>query len=241
MWFFGGDENHRAYRTQLKFDQLRYRMLPYVYSLAARVTRSHDTLMRGLVMDFRHDAEVLDIADQYMFGPALLVSPVYEQGATSREVYLPSGTGWYDFWSGKHLDGGQRIDAPAPYDALPLYARAGSIVPMGPELQYTGEKPADPLTLWVYTGADAAFELYEDDGVSYDYEQGVFATIPISWDESAATLRIGPRTGSFPGMLEEREIRVVFVSPETPVGHSPEVPTAKVVSYDGGAVSIATR
>jgi alpha-D-xyloside xylohydrolase len=241
MWFFGGDESHRAYRTQLKFDRLRYRMLPYVYSLAARVTRNQDTLMRGLVMDFRHDPEVLDIADQYMFGPALLVNPVYEQGATSREVYLPAGTGWYDFWSGTYLDGGQRIDAPAPYDALPVYARAGSIVPMGPELQYTDEKPADPLTLWVYTGADAAFELYEDDGVSYDYEKGAFATIPISWDEAASTLRIGPRTGSFPGMLEQREIRVVFVSPETPVGHAPEVEGARRLTYDGGAVSAARK
>jgi len=241
MWFFGGDENHKAYQTQLKFDRLRYRMLPYVYSLAARVTRNHDTLMRGLVMDFRDDPEVLSIADQFMFGPSLLVNPVYTRGATHRHVYLPRGAGWYDFWTGEHLEGGQHLEAPAPYDSLPVYVRAGSIVPMGPELQYTDERPADPLTLWVYTGADAALELYEDDGVSYDYEKGTFATIPLSWDESTGTLSIGARTGSFPKMLETREIRVVFVSPNAAVGHAPEVEGARVLTYDGRAVTMRAQ
>ncbi|HEY6546570.1 MAG TPA: TIM-barrel domain-containing protein, partial [Vicinamibacteria bacterium] len=212
MWFFGGDEGHRAYETQLAFDRLRYRLLPYAYTLAADTTRRHGSLMRPLVMDFREDPEVLGIGDQFLFGPSLLVNPVVARGVTRRSVYLPRGAGWYDFWTGAHQEGGRRIDAPAPYESLPLYVKAGSILPMGPEVQSTAEKPADPLTVWVYTGADATFELYEDDGVSYDYEQGAFATIPMRWDERSGTLRIGERSGSFPGMLRSREIRVVFVS-----------------------------
>jgi alpha-D-xyloside xylohydrolase len=238
MWFFGADEGHRAYKTQLAFDSLRYRMLPYSYSVAADVTRRHGTIMRPLVMDFREDPEVLGIGDQFLFGPSLLVNPVTTQGATRREVYLPRGAGWYDFWTGARHEGGRRIDAPAPFESLPLYVKAGSILPMGPELQHTGEKPADPLTLWVYTGADAAFDLYEDDGVSYGYEKGAFATIPMRWDEAKATLTVGPRSGSFPGMVEKREIRVVFVSKAAPVGHS-ETPTgARSVTYDGKPVSV---
>jgi alpha-D-xyloside xylohydrolase len=238
MWFFGADEGHRAYKTQLAFDRLRYRMLPYSYSVAADVTRRHATIMRPLVMDFREDPEVLGIGDQFLFGPSLLVNPVTTQGATRREVYLPRGAGWYDFWTGERHEGGRRIDAPAPFESLPLYVKAGSILPMGPELQHTGEKPADPLTLWVYTGADAAFDLYEDDGVSYGYEKGAFATIPMRWDEAKATLTVGPRSGSFPGMIEKREIRVVFVSKAAPVRHS-EAPTgARSVTYDGKPVSV---
>jgi alpha-D-xyloside xylohydrolase len=237
MWFFG-DESHRAYKTQLAFDQLRYRMLPYAYSLAADVTRRHATIMRPLVMDFREDPEVLGIGDQFLFGPSLLVNPVTAPGVTRRPVYLPRGASWYDFWTGVHHEGGRRIDASAPYESLPLYVRAGSILPMGPELQHSGEKPADPLTLWVYTGADAAFELYEDDGVSYGDEQGAFATIPLRWEEASGTLSIGVRTGSFQGMVTARELRVVFVSRATAVGHSPLPGAARSVRYDGRPVEI---
>jgi alpha-D-xyloside xylohydrolase len=153
-------------------------------------------------------------------------------------VYLPRGASWYDFWTGVHHEGGRRIDAPAPYESLPLYVRAGSILPMGPELQHSGEKPADPLTLWVYTGADAAFELYEDDGVSYGYERGAFATIPLRWDEASGVLSVGERTGSFPGMATARELRVVFVSKAAAVGHSPSPSAARSVRYDGRPVEI---
>ncbi len=237
MWFFG-EPGDKAYDTQLAFDRLRYRMLPYTYSLAARVSRQHDTIMRPLVMDFRHDSKVLNIGDQFLFGPALLVNPVHVQGATSRGVYLPEGADWYDFWTGQRFEGGQRIDAPAPYESLPVYARAGSIVPMGPDLQYTDEKPADPLTLWVYTGADAVFELYEDDGVGYGYENGSFSTIPLTWDEASGILTIGERTGSFPGMLGEREIRVVFVSPDSAVGHARTAEDARALTYVGSAITV---
>jgi alpha-D-xyloside xylohydrolase len=153
-------------------------------------------------------------------------------------VLLPSGADWYDFWTGELLEGGQVIEADAPYESLPLYARAGSILPMGPELEYTDEKPADPVTLWVYTGADASFELYEDDGVSYGYERGAFSTIPLAWDEDTGTLSVGERTGSFPGMLQERTFRVVFVSPGRPLGHASDPAGARELAYDGARVSL---
>jgi alpha-D-xyloside xylohydrolase len=156
-------------------------------------------------------------------------------------VYLPRGAGWYDFWTGARHEGGRRIDAPAPYESLPLHVKAGSILPMGPELQHTGEKPADPLTLWVYTGADAAFELYEDDGVSYGYEAGAFASVPLHWDEAAGALTIGPRSGSFPGMLATREVRVVFVSPDRPLGHAPAPEPARAVRYQGAPLVVRAR
>jgi alpha-D-xyloside xylohydrolase len=249
MWLFGADEGHRAYQTQLAFDKLRYRMLPYAYSVAAAVTRRHATIMRPLVMDFQRDPEVLGIGDQFLFGPSLLVNPVTAPGATSRSVYLPRreaddagpGAGWYDFWTGALLEGGRRVDAPAPYESMPIYVKAGSILPMGPDLQYVSEKPADPLTLWVYTGGDAAFELYEDDGVTYGYEKGAFATTPFRWDEKSGTLTIGERTGSFPGMVQSREIRVVFVAKGAPVGHSPSPPGARLVRYDGHELVVPAR
>jgi alpha-D-xyloside xylohydrolase len=240
MWLFG-DEDDRAYRTQLAFDKLRYRMLPYNYSLAADVTRRHRTVMRPLVMDFGADPKTLEITDEYMFGPALLVNPVTRRGATTRVVYLPRGADWFDFWTGSWTAGGQTLDAPAPLESLPLYVRAGSILPMGPELQYTDEAAADPLTLWVYTGADAAFELYEDDGVTYGYEKGAFATIPLRYEDASGTLTIGERTGSYPGMPETRSLRVVFVSKQRAVGHAPSPAGAREVEYDGSELTIRAR
>lgn len=248
MWHFGADEDHRAYRSQLAFDRLRYRMLPYTYSLAAAVTQRDATPMRPLVMDFRGDPATHTVGDQFLLGPSLLVSPVTARGVSERELYLPdrrrddagaTSAGWYDFWTGVHLAGGRRITAAAPYESLPVHVKAGAILPMGPELQHTAEKPADPLTLWVYTGADARFELYEDDGTSYAYERGEHATIPLAWDEKAATLTIGARSGRFPGMLAKREIRVVFVTPQAPVPHSQTPPVARALTYDGAAVTTA--
>jgi alpha-D-xyloside xylohydrolase len=237
MWQFGG-ESSPAYQAQLKFDRLRYRLLPYVYSLAGAVTQEGGTIMRPLVMDFREDAKAREIGDQYLFGPALLVSPVTEYRARSRSVYLPAAAGWYDFWTGASLAGGQTIAAPAPYDAIPVHVRAGAIIPLGPELQYTDERPADPITLWVYRGADGAFTLYEDDGLTYGYEQGAFARIPLRWDDAAGTLTIGKREGSFPGMLPARTFHVVFAGRAKPVGFS-FTPTAdRTVRYTGEVVSV---
>jgi alpha-D-xyloside xylohydrolase len=240
MWEFGG-ENSPAYLAQLQFDRLRYRLLPYIYSLAGGITRDGGTMMRPLVMDFRTDAKVLDIGDQFMFGPALLVSPVTTYKARSRSVCLPQSAGWFDFWTGVSLAGGQTIDAAAPYDKLPLYVRAGSILPTGPDLQYTGEKPADPVTLYVYGGADGSFTLYEDDGLSYSYEKGESASIPIQWNEASQTLAIGKREGSFRGMLKERTFNVILVSKDKPVRFSFTPQPDGTVHYDGRAVEWRCR
>ena len=237
-WTFGGDSGP-AYQAIVKFDRLRYRMLPYIYSVAGDVTLNAGTMMRPLVMDFRDDVNARDLTDEYMFGPAFLIAPVTTYEARSRSVYLPQNEGgWYDFWSGQWLAGAQTIDAPAPYDAIPIYARAGSIIPTGPEIQYTGQKPADPVTLYVYAGENGAFTLYEDDGLTYNCEKGAYARIPINWDDQSRTLVIGKRDGSFKGMLQKRTFNVVLITRDKPAGFL-SVPAAEhSVQYNGKPVQI---
>ena len=225
----------------IAFDQLRYRMLPYNYSVAWKITHDHYTPMRALMMDFPKDKNVFAIADEYMFGPAFLVCPITTPQATTRAVYLPSGTSWVDFWTGETLTGGKTITANAPIDILPLYVRAGSIVPFGPGIQYATEKPLDPIELRVYRGADGEFTLYEDEGDNYNYEKGASATIPFAWDESKQTLTIGKRSGNFQGMLKERTIRVVFVSPGHGIGPAAENSPSTVVQYTGKAVVVNVK
>ncbi len=237
MWEFGG-ETHPAYAVHLKFDRIRYHLLPYIYSLAGAVTHENGTIMRALVMDFGSDAKARDITDQFLFGPAFLVNPVTTFQARSRSVYLPGTGGWFDFWTGTALAGGQTIEAAAPYDTMPLYIRAGSIIPFGPELQYTQEKPADPITLCVYAGADGAFTLYEDDGLTYGYEQGAFARIPLRWNDATRTLLIGARSGSFPGMQAERTFQIVLVAKNHPVGFSFAPKIDQTVHYRGAAIEL---
>jgi alpha-D-xyloside xylohydrolase len=237
MWELGG-EKHPAYQAELKFDRIRYRLLPYMYSLAGAVTHEGGTIMRPLVMDFRADAKARDVTDQYLFGPAFLVSPVTTYKARSRVVYLPSAASWYDFWTGTNATGGQSIEAPAPYDSMPIHVKAGSIIATGPEIMYTDEKPADPILLWIYAGADGEFTLYEDDGVTYGYEEGASARIPMRWNDAARTLTIGKREGSFAGMQKERTFEVVFVSKAKPVGFSFAPKADKTVRYDGAAVQL---
>ncbi len=402
MWRFG-EPGSWAYDTQLRFDRLRYRLLPYVYSLAGHVTHGAGTILRGLVFDFRGDPRVRDLADQHMFGPAFLVSPVLEPlrygaqhsrevgqaipasalsapdgtpgvlqgdyfadetltrrvatrkdagidfdwglaaplpevpadqwsarwtgrlrapetgeyelatvaddgvrlwldgklliddwtqhapeyhagrvaleagrqyqlkleyydeilGASVklrwtrpsdrlaaeapparpmlRRVYLPAGSDWYDFWTGERIAGGRTIDSPAPLETMPLHVRAGSIVPLGPHLQYANEKPADPVELRVYRGRDGRFELYEDEGEGYGYEKGSFATIPMEWSEARQTLTIGARRGSFPGMLERRSFHVVFVGKQHGTGLEPPAAPDATVTYDGASVTVGAR
>jgi alpha-D-xyloside xylohydrolase len=237
MWEFGGEQSE-AYQAQLKFDRLRYRLMPYVYSLAGHVTHDGGTIMRALVFDFPKDALARDLTDEYLFGPSLLISPVTTYKARTRSVYLPNGTRWFDFWTGKMLDGGQRLDADAPYDAIPVHVRAGSIVPFGPECQYVGQKAADPLTLYVYTGGNGNFTLYEDDGLTYDYERNLFTEIPLRWDEKPHTLTIGVRRGRFPSMLKKRTIQIVFIRPDRPVAFSFDPKVEKSIEYDGQAVTV---
>jgi alpha-D-xyloside xylohydrolase len=237
MWQFGGDGSP-TYNAELKFDRLRYRLLPYIYSLAGAVTQGSGTIMRALVMDFQDDSRAREIGDEYMFGPAFLVSPVTRYQQRDRDVYLPKAAAWYDFWTGAKLAGGQTIDAPAPYDAIPLDIRAGSIVPFGPEQQNVGEKPVNPITLYVYTGANGSFTLYEDDGLTYDYEHGGYAQIPITWNDTSHMLTFGARVGSYSGMLRNRTFDIVIVSRDHPVGFSFTPRIDKAVSYYGTAVSI---
>jgi alpha-D-xyloside xylohydrolase len=233
LWSYGPE----AQTILTSFDRLRYRLMPYIYSLAWKTTSEGYTPMRPLAMDFRSDARALNVGDQFLFGPAILVSPVTEPAATSRRLYLPKAR-WYDFWTGRQLDGGSVIEAAAPLNRIPLYVRAGSIVPMGPDLEYASEKPADPIELRVYPGADASFTLYEDENDNYDYEKGVRATIPILWDDANRKLTIGARKGNFPGMLERRTFHVVFVGD----GHGAEIDLTaqpdKVVEYSGGQIAI---
>jgi alpha-D-xyloside xylohydrolase len=201
-----------VYNSMVWYDQLRYRLMPYIYTLAADTYHHDGTLMRGLVMDFPQDMKVRNINDQYLFGSALLVSPVYENQARSRNVYLPAGVRWYDFYSGTVHEGGEVIAAAAPLARMPLFVKAGSIIPLGPAIEYTGQKPDAPITLYVYAGQDGSFDLYEDDGLSYGYERGAFTRIPIKYDDAHHTLSIDARAGSFPGMSVQRSFKVRWIS-----------------------------
>jgi alpha-D-xyloside xylohydrolase len=230
-------EGSEAYTALVYYDKLRYRLMPYIYSLAGKSYFSDYTIMRGLVMDFNDDVKVRSIADQYMFGPSLMINPVYTYKAKYRTVYLPANTGWYDLYSGKHYDGGQTIRPEAPLNRMPVFVKEGSIIPAGPEIQYTNEKPADPVTLYVFTGRDASFEMYEDEGINYNYEQNKYATIPFTYTEANHTLVIGDRKGSFEGMLAERKFEIVWVKADQPVGVSLTARPDQVVSYNGKAIS----
>ncbi len=225
-------DDHPAYQTMLAYDKLRYRLMPYIYSLAGMVTHEDYTIMRALVMDFGSDRNVFNIGDQYMFGPAFLINPVTEYKVTSREVYLPAGTGWYDFKTGKYFQGGQTVEADAPYSDMPIFVKEGSIVPFGPAIQYTAEKPADPIRLIVYTGKNAALTLYEDEHINYNYEKGAFSRIPLNYNEATRTLTIGARQGEFPGMLKKRTFEIVWISPDNPVAFNLEAVPTLLVSYD---------
>ena len=217
--------------------RLRYRLLPYIYSLAWMTTSMQYTPMRPLVMDFREDPRAANIGDQYMFGPAILVNPVTDPGAVSRRIYLPART-WYDFWSGRATRGGRAIDVEAPLERLPLFVRSGSIIPMGGEAEWaSGQKP-DSLELRIYRGADGDFLLYEDENDSYEYEHGVLATIPLHWNDTAQVLTIGERAGGFPGMVSTRIFRIVFVSKGHGVGSVSTRRPDRTVRYAGTRIEV---
>lgn len=210
-WHIAPD-NHPAYRSMAYYLDLRYRLMPYLYSLAGAAHFDDYTLMRALAMDFGGDIAVHDIGDQYMLGPSLMVCPVYTYGARSRQVYLSKARGWYDFYTGRHLTGGQTIEAEAPYERIPLFVPEGSIIVSGKPMQYAGESPADTLTVHIYQGADAAFTYYEDNGETYAYERGECLHIPFVYDEKRHRLTIGGQQGDYPEALEERVLRIVTTS-----------------------------
>lgn len=224
-------EGHPAYESIVRYTELRYRLMPYIYSLAGMTWLDDYTIMRPLVMDFMKDPRVADVGDTYMFGPAFLVAPVYEYGARMREICFPECAGWYDFYSGEFREGGVTAEVDAPYERIPLYVRAGSIVPVGPLMQYSDEKPASEIDLYVYTGGDGEFTLYEDENVNYNYEKGLYSTIRFTYDEHTRTLSVGERKGEFPGMLKERRFNVIPVCPDG-------TGTGMAVNYDGSALTV---
>jgi len=233
LWSYGSE----AQKTLVSFDKLRYRLMPYIYSLAWKTTNEGYTVMRPLVMDFRGDTRAQNVGDQFLFGPAVLVNPVTEPGATSRHLYLPDAK-WFDFWMGTAVLGPRAIDAPAPIDRIPLYVRAGSILPIGPEVEFAAEKSADLLEIRVYPGANGSFTLYEDENDNYNYEKGVFSTIPFLWDDAAHVLTIGERTGTFPGMLASRTFHIVFVGTNHGVGADFTERADKTVTYAGKQIVV---
>lgn len=231
-------ENHPAYQSMLYYNKLRYRLLPYIYTLAGMTYHNNYTIMRGLVMDFAKDNAVKNIGDQYMFGPSLLINPVYNYKDRNKSLYLPAGQGWYDLYTGKYIEGGQRITADAPYERMPVFVKEGSVIPFGPELQYTSEKKADTITLNVYTGKDALFNLYEDEDTNYNYEKASFSKIPITYHEATKQLTIGARVGSFAGMLTNRTFKIIWISPTSPKSLDLERVPDKEVFYSGKTVTV---
>ncbi len=215
-----------------KMLNLRYRLIPYIYSEAWQITHNGSTMMRPLVMDFREDTAAVDQPYEFMFGKAFLVAPVTEGGVNEWNVYLPKSTNWYDFWTGKLYSGGQTIKTDAPLDKIPLFVKAGVIVPMGKFMQYTGQKSADTLEIRVYPGANAQYDLYEDEGDNYDYEKSSYTIIPFSWDEQNQTLTIGGKQGNYPGSMKERVFNVVLVNQSKGTGIAMSS-SVKRITYSG--------
>ena len=234
--------DHPAYKTIVAYDKLRYRLMPYLYSMAGMVHLKDYTMMRGLVMDFNGDDNVLDIKDQWMFGPALMACPVGEYQKYTRNVYLPKQNGWYDFYTGKHYAGGQTIVADAPYEKIPVFCPEGAILPVGPEMEWSDEKKPELIDLYVYAGKDGNFTIYEDEGTNYNYEKGKYSIIDIHYNDAQKTLTIGARKGSFDGMLQKRRFNVVLVSTQNGQGvNLAKAPKGKMVKYAGQAVTVKLK
>ena len=228
------DEDTRA--ILIKFDKLRYRLLPYIYSLAAKTTMNNYTPMRSLAFDFRKDSNVYKIPDQYMFGPAFLVNPVTGMGKKERKVYLPGKGIWYNFWTGETLSSNRTIDADAPIDKLPLFVRAGSIVPMGPEVEYATQKTNKVIELRIYPGADCSFTFYEDGNDTYDYEKGQYATFTLTWNDKQRKLTISGTKGNFPGMLKQRTFNIVMVNGQHGSGSAVTAKIDRTIRYQGNSL-----
>jgi alpha-D-xyloside xylohydrolase len=269
-------EQHPAYKSFVYYDKLRYRLMPYLYSMAGWVHLHDYTMMRGLIMDFNGDRNVRDIKDQWMFGPALMACPVGTYQARERSVYFPKQCGWYDLYTGKKVIDKQEPEqaqkatpakakaangkianakqtnakqanakpvsrhqtVSAPYERIPVFVREGSIIPFGPEIQYTDEKSPEQIILYVYAGSNGEFQLYEDEGTNYNYEQGKYSTIDISYNDATRTLTIGQRKGQFDGMLKTRRFNIVYVTKAKPRALNLTKPMGKLVQYTGNAVKV---
>ncbi len=222
----------------LKYIKIRYRMLPYLYSTAWQVSSQNKTFMQALPIAFNEDENGYHVKDQYMFGESFLVAPIIQDAATSRQVYLPANHKWVDFWTGETFEGGQEITKKAPLDILPLYVKAGSIMPWGPDVQYSTEKNWDHLEIRIYPGADGTFTLYEDENDNYNYEKGQYSEIPFEWNEETQTLTIGERKGSFNGMLASRTFNICRVSTLHGTGDLHETNYHATITYTGETTSI---
>ena len=247
-----GKKGDKVYDAIEKFINLRYSLLPYIYSASWDITTNQSTMMRTLMMDFGNDKQVLDINDEYMFGKSLLVCPVTkpmysketkEDFSTlkSRELYLPKGTDWYDFWTGEKVTGGQTLSKETPIDIIPLYVKAGTILPIGPKVQYATEKKWDNLEIRVFEGANGEFTLYEDENDNYNYEKGLYSTIRFRWNNAMHTLIIGKRQGDFPEMLKERVFHIFLMSPEKGAGWALTENVPIVVKYNGPEKEVVFR
>ena len=251
-----GKKGDWVYDSEEKYINLRYALLPYLYSTGWQVTDNAGSFLRALFMDFNEDKKVHTISNQYMFGKAFLVTPVtrnmyvfsdkeqwkdpYEDFSKTgtQDVYLPKGTKWFDFWTGEALNGGQLVTKEVPIDIIPLYVRAGSIVPFGPKVQYSTEKKWNNLEIRIYPGADGEFVLYEDENDNYNYEKGAYSIIKFTWDDAKRTLNIADREGTFPGMLKSRKFNIVVVDKENGTGSVQSTKFTKSVSYGGKKKSV---
>ncbi|HWD40701.1 MAG TPA: TIM-barrel domain-containing protein [Fimbriimonas sp.] len=205
-----------------KYLELRYRLMPYLYSVVRDGTKTGLPVMRALWLHFPDDPQSVSTGDVYIWGPNILVAPVTEKGATSRSLYLPPGT-WYDFWTRAKVEGGREVTRPVDLETMPLYVRAGAIIPMGPVKQYVDEPVQGPLELHIYEGADGEFELYEDDGRSFDYRKGDWKGIVATWHDHDRKLSLKQSKGSKPGMGKIE----IHVGDET-----------KTVMFDGRSVDV---
>ncbi len=251
VWRFG-EPGEVVYDALVRMLRLRSRLVPYLYALAGWTTQRAGTMLRALAFDFRTDPAVHDVTDQFLLGPALMVSPVtrpqsYGPGSRplsdvepTRPVVLPAGTDWYDLWTDERLAGGQTVVVETPLDRVPVHVRAGSILPLGPVRQHVDEHPDAPLELHVWPGADGSFDLYEDQGDGYDYEAGAFSVIPVRWDDAARVLTVGARTGSWPGMPADRTfVVVVHGTPGVPpAADEPGQPEGQPIAYHGEPVTV---
>ena len=237
IWNIAPDE-HPAYQSFVYYDKLRYRLMPYLYSMAGWAHFKDYILMRPLVMDFNGDKEVENIGNQWMFGPALMACPVGYYKARNRSVYFPADCGWYNLYTNEYIEGGQNLIVEAPYEQIPVFVREGAIIPFGPEMQWSDEKPAELINLYVYAGQDGKFQLYEDEGTNYNYEKGKYATIDIEYDDEDRTVSFSARKGNFPGMLKNRRFNVVLITKDAPKPLDLDNPQGKLVTYNGKAVKV---
>ena len=237
IWNIAPDE-HPAYKSFVYYDKLRYRLMPYLYSMAGWAHFKDYTLMRPLVMDFNGDKEVENIGNQWMFGPALMACPVGYYKARNRSVYFPEQCGWYNLYTNEYIEGGQNMVVDAPYEQIPVFVREGAIIPFGPEMQWSDEKPAELINLYVYAGQNGSFQLYEDEGTNYNYEKGKYATVDITYDDASRTVSFGARKGQFAGMLKNRRFNVVLITKDSSKPFNLENPEGKLVQYNGKPVSI---